>query len=119
MYYYMNGRRKMNVGSSMPTFILDYERGLKGLFGSNDEHERVEFDVQQKIKLTLKNAVLQATKNANQKYPDLPVVFSGGVASNSMLRQEFSGTDAVFALPQFSTDNAMGVAVLTQRLLEG
>lgn len=50
MYYYMNGRRKMNVDSSMPTFILDYERGLKGVFGSNDEHERVEFDVQQKIK---------------------------------------------------------------------
>ena len=28
MYYYMNGRRKMNVGSSMPTFMLDYERGI-------------------------------------------------------------------------------------------
>ena len=51
MYYYMNGNRKMNVGSSMPTFILDYERGLKGVFGSNDEHERVEFDVQHKIQL--------------------------------------------------------------------
>ena len=51
LYYYMNGRRKMNVGSSMPTFILDYERGLKGVFGSNDEHERWELDVQQKIKL--------------------------------------------------------------------
>ena len=51
MYYYMNDRRKMNVGSSMPTFILDYERGLKGVFGSNDAHERWEFDVQQKIKL--------------------------------------------------------------------
>lgn len=63
------------------------------------------------------NAVLQATKNANQKYPNLPVVFSGGVASNSMLRQEFSGTDAIFAQPQYSTDNGMGVAVLTHRLL--
>jgi hypothetical protein len=52
MYYYMNGRRKMNVGSSMPTFILDYERGLKGVLGSNVEHERWEFDVQQKIKLS-------------------------------------------------------------------
>ena len=51
LYYYMNGRRKMNVGSSMPTFILDYERGFKGLFNSNDEHERLEFEVQQKIKL--------------------------------------------------------------------
>ena len=51
MYYYMNGNRKMNIGSSMPTFILDYERGLKGVFGSNDEHERVEFDVQHKLQL--------------------------------------------------------------------
>lgn len=51
MYYYMNGNRKMNVGSKMPTFILDYERGLKGVFGSVDAHERWEFDVQQKIKL--------------------------------------------------------------------
>ena len=52
MYYYMNGRRKMNVGSSLPTFIFDYERGLKGVLDSNDEHERWEFDVQQKIKLS-------------------------------------------------------------------
>ena len=51
LYYYMNGNRKMNIGSSMPTFILDYERGLKGVLGSTDEHERVEFDVRQKIKL--------------------------------------------------------------------
>ena len=51
MYYYMNGRRKMNVGSSMPTFILDYERGLKDVAGSTDAHERWEFDVQQKIEL--------------------------------------------------------------------
>lgn len=51
MYYYMNGRRKMNVKSKMPTFILDYERGLKGVFGSADAHERWEFDVQQQIKL--------------------------------------------------------------------
>ena len=28
MYYYMNGHRKMNVGSKMPTFTLDYERGI-------------------------------------------------------------------------------------------
>lgn len=51
MYYYMNGRRKMNVKSKMPTFILDYERGLKGVFGSEEGHERWEFDMQQIIKL--------------------------------------------------------------------
>ena len=51
MYYYMNGRRKMNVKSKMPTFVLDYEKGIKGVFGSAEGHERWEFDVQQIIKL--------------------------------------------------------------------
>ena len=50
-YYYMNGNRKMNVGSAWPTFSLDYEHGLKGVLESNDKHERWEFDVQQKIPL--------------------------------------------------------------------
>lgn len=52
MYYYMNGRRKMNVGSSMPTFMLDYERGIKGVFRSTGAHERWEFDIQQNLKLS-------------------------------------------------------------------
>jgi hypothetical protein len=51
MYYYMNGRRKMNIKSKMPTFVLDYEKGIKGVFNSAEGHERWEFDVQQIIKL--------------------------------------------------------------------
>ena len=63
-------------------------------------------------------AVFQATKQALSQYPDLPVVFSGGVASNSMLRKVLAPLNPIFAQPQFSTDNAMGVAVLTHRALE-
>ena len=55
-------------------------------------------------------AVKRATQNARKQYP-LPVIFSGGVASNAMLRREMP--EAVFGAPQYSTDNAMGVAVLT------
>ena len=65
------------------------------------------------------HAVAKATENAKKLYPGLPVVFSGGVASNSMLRDAMRPFDAVFSEPQFSTDNAMGVAVLTYRLQEG
>ena len=65
------------------------------------------------------NAVQTATQNARRAYPGLAVVFSGGVASNSMLRFTMQEENAVFCEPQFSTDNAMGVAVLTNRLLEG
>lgn len=51
LYYYMNGKRKMNLRSKMPTFMVDYERGIKGVFGSNGAHERWEFDIQQNIPL--------------------------------------------------------------------
>ena len=63
-------------------------------------------------------AVRKATENALKLYPGSEVVFSGGVASNRMLRAELSDLSAIFAEPQFSTDNAMGVAVLAHRLLE-
>ncbi len=61
-------------------------------------------------------AVLKATTNALSEYPNLRVVFSGGVASNSLLRQVLKPLNPVFSEPQFSTDNAMGVAVLTHRM---
>lgn len=64
-------------------------------------------------------AVLQATENALKVYPDMEVVFSGGVASNSLLRSCSDYFLAHFCEPCYSTDNAMGVAVLTKRILEG
>ena len=60
-------------------------------------------------------AVFQATKNALKEYPGLKVVFSGGVASNSMLREVIAPLNPIFCAPQYSTDNAMGVAVLAYR----
>ena len=63
-------------------------------------------------------AVYLATAQALKSYPCLPVVFSGGVASNSLLRQVIAPLNPVFAQPQFSTDNAMGVAVLAHRITE-
>ena len=64
-------------------------------------------------------AVCKATENAVKLYPDTPVVFSGGVASNSLLRSTMAKFDPIFSEPRFSTDNALGVAVLTYRALEG
>lgn len=58
-------------------------------------------------------AVKKATTQAKQVYGDLPVVFTGGVASNSLLRQVMEPMGGIFGPPRFSTDNAMGVAVLT------
>ena len=64
-------------------------------------------------------AVFKATEQALERFPGLTVVFSGGVASNSMLRRVTEPLSPIFAQPQYSTDNAMGVAVLAHRLSEG
>lgn len=58
-------------------------------------------------------AVEAATNNAKKQYGDLPVLYSGGVASNTLLRQ--LTPDGIFAEPRYSTDNAMGTAILTMR----
>ena len=48
------------------------------------------------------------------KYGDLPIVFSGGVMSNKIIRTELQKKyNSYFAEPQFSADNACGVAVLS------
>ena len=60
-------------------------------------------------------AIHKATEQAMREYPGLPVVFSGGVASNSTLRAEMMQFNPVFAQPQYSTDNALGVAIVAYR----
>ena len=64
-------------------------------------------------------AVCTATAQAMKVYPGCRVVFSGGVSANSMLRELTKPFDPIFSQPQFSTDNAMGVAVLAHRAMEG
>lgn len=59
------------------------------------------------------SCIVSVTREALKQYPGFPVVFSGGVASNAQLRQSCRDFDAVFSPPEFSTDNAMGIAVLT------
>lgn len=65
---------------------------------------------------TVSNVVLRTTDAAKKRYPGLPVLCSGGVASNSRLRAVLQ--DAFFAPPEYSRDNAMGIAVLARRALE-
>lgn len=59
------------------------------------------------------NTVKRVTERAMERYGKLPVLYSGGVASNSLLRK--MTPDGIFAQPQYSTDNAMGTAILTYR----
>ena len=51
--------------------------------------------------------------NIINKYGKMPILFAGGVMSNSIIRKNLSEKfDCYFALPEFSTDNACGIAVM-------
>ena len=64
----------------------------------------------------ISNVVWRVTQEAQRRYPGLPVLCSGGVASNSQLQAGLIHIcGAICAKPQYSTDNAMGTAILTWR----
>nr|WP_235816380.1 DUF5686 family protein [Bacteroides ihuae] len=56
-YYYMNGDRKINLHSDYPTFSVDWERGLKGVFNSSGQYERLELDIQHQRSIGLMRSV--------------------------------------------------------------
>ena len=49
-----------------------------------------------------------------QKYGKIPIGFSGGVMSNSIIRNNIQKKyNSFFAEPYYSSDNACGIAILT------
>lgn len=52
-YYYMNGKRKINLNSKYPTFAVDWERGIKGILSASGQYESIEFDMQHHISVGL------------------------------------------------------------------
>ena len=57
--------------------------------------------------------IAKMTENCFEEYGVMPVVFAGGVMSNTIIRKSLeSKFNAFFAFPEFSCDNAAGAAVL-------
>lgn len=57
--------------------------------------------------------VERMVENNRSQFPELPMVFSGGVMSNTIIRQHITEKyGGSFAQPEFSSDNAAGIAVL-------
>lgn len=64
----------------------------------------------------LSDAILSVCENYRSTYGDEPFVFAGGVMSNSLIRRKINSKfDASFAEPEFSCDNAVGIATLAKR----
>lgn len=58
-------------------------------------------------------AIVGMSQRISEKFGDLEFVYAGGVMSDSIIRDELRSLhQCVFALPEFSSDNAAGTAVL-------
>ena len=104
---------------SFPVKHRELHFSLSGM--ENQVQRRIEAgqapeDVARFVLNTLARLLCRVTEAALNDHPGLPVLCSGGVASNRLLRERLTG--AIFAEPQYSTDNAMGIALLTRRALE-
>lgn len=60
----------------------------------------------------IESALIKMTEYAIEKYGGLPLVYAGGVMSNTIIKNSvLSRFEADFAEPAFSSDNSAGVAV--------
>ena len=58
-------------------------------------------------------AIEKMSESIRAEYGDLPFVYAGGVMSDSIIRDRLTATsDCLFSKPEFSSDNAAGIAVL-------
>ena len=56
------------------------------------------------------------TSNIRSNFPNKPIVYAGGVMSNSIISTKLKNnfSNIYFAAPEFSSDNASGIALLTR-----
>ncbi|MBE6927338.1 MAG: DNA-binding protein [Ruminococcaceae bacterium] len=95
--------------------VHDTEFSLSGVQNKVEQyHKGVPAETAGYALRCLIGAIVEATQNALEKYR-CKVVFAGGVASNSLLREKCGKLPCIFCPPQFATDNALGTAVLTWR----
>ena len=56
------------------------------------------------------------TENLREIYPDIPIIYAGGVMSNKRIGSRLAKYDnTYFSAPEFSSDNAAGVALLCRK----
>ena len=64
----------------------------------------------------IRRTLCKMTENLRTQYPDIPILYAGGVMSCSLIKNDFEKRfGGFFAQPAFSADNAAGTALLCYR----
>ena len=59
------------------------------------------------------DTLVKLTENLRAEYPDIPIIYAGGVMSNKRIGARLGEiVNTYFSAPEFSSDNAAGVALL-------
>ncbi len=108
-----NADKKLSFTAKMNGLEFSFsglENKVKDLIATGESPENIAAFAVNSIAKT----VLKATKAAFAEYGNLPLLCSGGVARNSTMRRMFAqaAPQTHFAKPEFSSDNAAGVAIL-------
>lgn len=106
-----NRKFKINVNLKGNDCCLSgIENQCKDMFLNGEKKEDIALFCIENIKCVLE----QMTDNLKKEYNVRELVYAGGVMSNSIIRDYFTRKyDALFAMPEYSCDNAVGIAVLT------
>ena len=77
-----------------------------------DENEKSE-DIAKYCLDFIAETIMAMTESALEKYGKLPIMYAGGVMSDTLIKNKITKKypDAKFAKPSFSCDNAAGVAI--------
>lgn len=84
------------------------ENKAKAMLDNGEKHE----DIAKFVLSYISKSVVAMLEEVIKEYGKMPIVFSGGVSSNSLIQKDVKEKfDAYFASPEFSLDNAAGVAI--------
>lgn len=84
------------------------ENKAKKMYAEGENHN----DIAKFVISYILSSLDKMTEKILEKYGKLPVVFAGGVMSNTFIKKQLTEKyNAHFAEPQFSCDNAAGVAI--------
>ncbi len=85
------------------------------MYDNSESKEKIALFCLKYIEATL----CKMTDKLLENYGNLPLLFAGGVMSNSIIRNTIVNKyGAIFALPEYSSDNACGIAYLTYRKVQ-
>ena len=107
----LNSKREFKIKPSMNGMncsLSGIENKAKQMFEKGESRE----DISKFVLSSVSAALEQMTEKILNEYGNLPLVFAGGVMSNNLIRKNITSKfEAYFAQPEFSCDNAAGIAI--------